>query len=125
MAASLVYESDIVIARNSGSIDGPRNFFEVMQRIVSFPHKQVQHISMKVIQRNALFAHQEPVIFEMLADEDDDLRRVAVNKVQVLCGARPRFDMENDDFLDHDLIDNDTGGKLIQISLSECFCCFH
>ena len=80
---------------------------------------------MKVIQRNALFAHQEPVIFEMLADEDDDLRRVAVNKVQVLCGARPRFDMENDGFLDHDLIDNDTGGKLIQISLSESFCCFH
>ena len=89
---------DAVIARNNSSIDGPRNFFEVMQRIVSFHHKQVQDISMKVIQRNALFAHQKPVIFEMLAEDDDDLRRVAVNKVQVLCGTRPRFDMENDVF---------------------------
>ena len=51
-----------------------------MQRIVKFPYKQVRDISMKAIQRNAYFSHQEAVILEILAHENDVLRKIAVNK---------------------------------------------
>ena len=36
---------------------------------------------MKVIQRKAFFAHQGAVVLGILADGDDELRKVAVNKV--------------------------------------------
>ena len=68
------------IKSNNSITDGPRNFFKLMKRIVRFPHKQVRGISIKVIQRNVIFAPQEAVIFEILVDEDDDLRRAPVNK---------------------------------------------
>ena len=69
------------IKTNNSITDSPRNFFKLMQRIVKFPHKQVRDISMKAIQRNAYISHQEAVILGILAHENDDLRRVAVNKV--------------------------------------------
>ena len=60
------------IKTNNSITDGPRNFFNLMQRIVKFPHKQVRDISMKAIQRNAYISHQEAVILGILAHQDDD-----------------------------------------------------
>ena len=89
-----------------------------MQRIVKFPHKQVRDISIKAIQRNAYISHQEAVILGILAHENDDLRRVAVNKVQALHSTRPRLQINNNGseghFSDHNFADNDTDGNVMQ-----------
>ena len=61
------------IKSNNSITNGSSSFFKWMLRIVRFSHKQIRHISMKVIQRNAFFAHQGAVILGMLTDEDDDL----------------------------------------------------
>ena len=54
----------------------------------------------------------------MLTDADDNLRRVAVNKVQAVCGTRPRFDIENigleEDILCRNVTDNQTNGNVME-----------
>ena len=73
---------------------------------------------MKAIQRNAYISHQVAVILGILAHENDDLRRVAVNKVQALHSTRPRLQINNNGseghFLDHNFADNDADGNVMQ-----------
>ena len=59
----------------------------LIQRITKFSNKKVREIALKVVQRNAFFAHPENILLGMLADENEEVRRIAVNKILVIRGA--------------------------------------
>jgi len=63
--------------------DGPKNFFDAMQRIKNFPDENIQAISIKVLQRNAFFSHPENVLLAMLADGDENVRKSAVDDIRL------------------------------------------
>ena len=65
---------------------GPKNLFNVIQRINKFPDSNARNICYKVIDNNSYFAHGENILIGMLADEDEEVRRKAVNKVLHLKG---------------------------------------
>ena len=62
-------------------MDGLRNFFSKLRGVAQFPDKQVRDVALKVLQRNAFFAHPEQVIIVMLGDENKPVRDVAVDKI--------------------------------------------
>ena len=53
-------------------------------------------IALKV-QNNRFFAHTENILLDML-DEDEDLQRMAVNKLCSLRSKAPSYAIENDNF---------------------------
>jgi len=61
-----------------------KNVFKLIERVRQFPADKVRDISMKVLQRNAYFAHSENVILGMLAEDDENIRRRAVDKILAL-----------------------------------------
>ena len=48
----------------------------MLRRVTQFPDKQVRDIALKVLRRNAFFAHPEHVIIAMLGDENKPVRDV-------------------------------------------------
>ena len=46
---------------------------------MEFPNKIIQDIAVAVLQRNAYFAHHEIILLAMLADNDHNVRLLAVN----------------------------------------------
>ena len=50
--------------------DGPKNPFNVIQRINKFPDSNVKNICYQVINNNIYFAHGENILIGMLADQD-------------------------------------------------------
>ena len=76
--------------------DGAKFFFKLIERVRQFRTDKVRDISMKVLQRNAYFAHSENVILGMLAEDDENIRRRAVDKVLELSSeASATTDMES------------------------------
>ena len=69
------------IKRENKITDGAKSFFKLIERVRQFPTDKVKHISMTVLQRNAYFAHSENVILGMLAEDDENIRRRAVDKM--------------------------------------------
>ena len=67
-------------------IHGAKNFFNLVHRIQQFPESEIRSIASKVVQRNAFFAHPENVLLGMLGDDDEEIRRLVVNKIQGLRG---------------------------------------
>ena len=63
---------------------GRRNLFSKLRRVTQFPYKQVRDIALKVLRRNAFFAHPEHVIIAMLGDENKLVRNIAVDKIMSL-----------------------------------------
>ena len=61
--------------------DGAKNFYNMVQRVLLFPNKKVTQIALKVLKRNAFFAHQENILLSMLADDDKMVRHLAVSKI--------------------------------------------
>ena len=57
--------------------------FEMMN-LIKTQSEEVQQIAKPVVQNNAYFAHPENVLAAMLADEDEEVRRDAVNKILAL-----------------------------------------
>ena len=53
----------------------------MIQRINKFPDSNAKNICHKVIDNNSYFAHGKNTLIGMLADEDEEVRRKAVNKV--------------------------------------------
>ena len=51
-----------------------------MELIIEVP-EEVNKICAKVVQNNAYFAHPENVLPAMLEDQDETIRRKAVNKI--------------------------------------------
>ena len=47
--------------------DRAKKFYNMVRRVVLFPNKKVTQIALKVLKRNAFFAHQENILLCMLA----------------------------------------------------------
>ena len=77
---------------------GSRNFFNLVRRITQFSNKVVRETALKVVQRNAFFAHPENVLVAMLGDSNEDIRRLGVNKVLSMRGKLPPFNIPNGNF---------------------------
>ena len=67
------------------------NFYNIIDRVRKFPNKEVRKIALKVLQRNGFSIHPENVLLAMLADESDQVRRKAVDKILSLCGVIDQF----------------------------------
>ena len=61
--------------------DGARNFFYIATTKNKLRNRKVKNIIEDVLQRNVFFAHAENVLFAMLSDNDEEIRRIAVNKI--------------------------------------------
>ena len=48
---------------------------------MGFPNKIIQDIAVAVLQRNAYFAHHKNISLAMMADNDHNVRLLAVNKI--------------------------------------------
>ena len=72
------------IKSKSKITDGPKNLYNLYQRIQVFPDSQVKDIATKVVERNAYFAHPENIMLAMLADENEEIRNTAVKKTVFL-----------------------------------------
>ena len=66
--------------------------------MVNFPNQNVVKIGLDVLQRNGYFAHPENVLVAMLGDDNEDLRRLAVNKIFAIRSKIPNVVIENDNF---------------------------
>jgi len=76
--------------------DGAKDFFKLIERVRQFPTDKVRDISMKVLQQNAYFAHSENVTLGMLAEDDENIRRKAVDKIlELRSEASATADMES------------------------------
>lgn len=78
--------------------DGSKHFYNVVERVTKFPKKNVRDIALKVLQRNAFFAHHENVLLAMLGDGDESVRRLAVNKILSIRGEMDPYLIKNDEF---------------------------
>ena len=63
----------------------------MIQRINKFPDSNNKNICYKVIDNNSYFAHGESILIGMLADDNEEVRRKAVNKVLYLKGLIEDF----------------------------------
>ena len=70
----------------------------MVHRIQQFPHSEIRSIASKVVQRNAFFAHPENVLLGLLRDHDEEIRRLAVNKIQGLRGKSLQHLIPNGNF---------------------------
>ena len=55
--------------------------FDLYKGIQNFSNLKVKTIALKVIERNAYFAHPENTLLGMLADPDESIRNAAVDKI--------------------------------------------
>ena len=67
------------IKLNSQLTCGSRNFFNLVQRVLQVPDEAVRKTALKVVQRNAFFAHQENVLMAMLGDNDEEISQNVSN----------------------------------------------
>ena len=79
-------------------IHGAKNFFNLVHRIQQFPHSEICSIASKVVQRKAFFAHLKNVLLGMLGDDDEEIRRSAVNKIQGLREKSLQHSIPNGNF---------------------------
>ena len=61
-----------------------KKFLQLVHCIQQFPHSKSHATVLKVVQINGFFAHPENVLLGMLGDEDEEIRRLVVNKIQTL-----------------------------------------
>ena len=90
------FPSWFLIKRKHKLTESSRNFFSLMQSVKRFPNARVKSIAMRVISYNAYSAHPENVLLCMLGDDDDDVRRIAVNKILNIRGRLPGFQIDDD-----------------------------
>ena len=72
--------------------------FNLSQRSVSFPNQKVVEIALKVLQNNGFFAHPENILLAMLVDDDEDLRRMAINNLCSQQSKGPSYPNKNNNF---------------------------
>ena len=75
-----VYFPGCQIKFNNKITDGPKNL-NILTKVIGFPNKIIQAIAVAVLQRNAYFAHHENILLAMLADNDHNVRLLAVKKI--------------------------------------------
>ena len=74
------------IKKQNQIIHGAKNFFNLVHCIQQFPHSKICSSVLKVVERNTFFAHPENVFLGMLGDNDVEITRLTVNKIQALQG---------------------------------------
>ena len=67
----------------------------MVQRITQLSNKKVKHVALQNVQKNAFFAHPENILLAMLGDDNKDVRKRAVSRVQAI--------RETSENLDHNL----------------------
>ena len=53
----------------------------MIKRVCEFQKCRVREIALRVLERNAYFAHPQNILLGMLADENQEMRRIAVDKI--------------------------------------------
>ena len=81
---SVYFPTWFEIKRQSQIIHGAKNFFNLVHRIQKFPHSKICSTELKVVQRNAFFAHPKNILLGMLRDDDEEIKRLVFNKIQAL-----------------------------------------
>ena len=72
-------------SKQSSITNGPRNIFSKLRRVTQFADKQVRDIALKVLRRNAIFAHPAHVILlRCLTMKKKTVRVTAVDKIMSL-----------------------------------------
>ena len=56
----------------------------MLKRVTQIPDKQLRDIALKVLRRNAFFAHLEHVIIAIFGDENKPVRDIAVDDIMSL-----------------------------------------
>ena len=59
---------------------------------MGFPNKIIQDIAVAVLQRNAYFAHHKNILLAMLANNDHNVRLLAVNKILSIRVSKKNLD---------------------------------
>ena len=77
---------------NNKITDGPKNYLNILTQVMGFPNKIIQDIAVAVSQRNAYFAQHENILLAMLADNDCNVRLLAVNKTLSIRISRKNLD---------------------------------
>ena len=70
-------------------------FYNMVQRVLLFPNKKVTQIALKVLKRNAFFAHQENILLSILKDDDKMVRHLAVSKILTM-RVKSNFSIETE-----------------------------
>ena len=83
------------IKRNNKLTYNSKNFFNLIQRITQLSNEEVKHVALQNVQKNAFFAHPENILLAMLGDDNKDVRKQAVSRVQAT--------RETSENLDHNL----------------------
>ena len=73
--------------------NGAKNTFSVMKLIRKQP-KKVQEVAKKSFQTNAFFAHSSNLLLAMLVDEEEEIRRRAVNVIMKIRQGEILSEME-------------------------------
>ena len=64
---------------------------------MGFPNEIIQDLAVAILQQNAYFAHHKNILLAMLADNDHNVRLLAVNKILSI-----RISQKNSDNVGHD-----------------------
>ena len=95
---SVYFPTWFKIKKHSQIIHGAKNFFNLVHHIQQFSNSKIRSTVLKVVQRNAFFAHPENVLLGMLGDNDEEIRRLAVNKIEALQGKSLQHTIPNANF---------------------------
>ena len=63
-----------------------------LHKFLGFPNKIIQDIAVAVLQRNAYLSHHENILLAMLADNDHNVRLLAVNKIIIIRVSKKNLD---------------------------------
>ena len=77
---------------NNKITDRPKNYLNILTQVIGFPNKIIQDIAVAVLQQNAYFAHYENILLAMLADNDHNVRLLAVNKILSIRVSKKNLD---------------------------------
>ena len=77
---------------NNKVTEGPKNYLNILTQVMGFSNKIIQDIAVAVLQRNAYFAHHENILLAMLADNDHNVRLLAVNKILTVRVSKKNLD---------------------------------
>lgn len=69
------------IKKNELAVDGPKNFYFLIERSNKIEDRKVKSIVQKCIQRNAFFAHSENLLLAQISSNDTLERLDGVNKI--------------------------------------------
>ena len=77
------------IKGNTKFTKGPLHLYKMIT-LVNLQLTEIQKICKKVIQNNCYFAHPENVLPAMLEDGDENIRRIAMNKILEVRGRKEK-----------------------------------